>query len=60
MIGGAAPQPATPPVADARARLTALSARLDAALAQRITHDRARLTALSHRMEAAQPNPAAA
>jgi len=60
MIGGATPQPATPPIVDARARLTALSARLDAALAQRITHDRARLTALSHRMEAAQPNPAAA
>jgi len=60
MIGGATPQPATPPIPDARARLTALSARLDAALAQRITHDRARLTALSHRMEAAQPNPAAA
>jgi putative DNA primase/helicase len=60
MIGGAAPQPATPPIADARARLTALSARLDAALTQRITNDRAHLTALSHRMEAAQPNPAAA
>ena len=60
MIGGAAPQPARHPIADARARLIALSALLDAALAQRITHDRARLTALSHRMEAAQPNPAAA
>ncbi|MBR0683844.1 hypothetical protein GXW74_25435 [Roseomonas eburnea] len=60
MISGKAPQHTTPPIADARARLNALSARLDAALAQRITHDRARLTALSHRMEAAQPNPAAA
>jgi putative DNA primase/helicase len=60
MIGGAAPLPATLPIADARARLTALSARLDAALALRITNDRARLRALSHRMEAAQPNPAAA
>jgi hypothetical protein len=60
MIGGAAPLPATLPIADARARLTALSARLDAALALRITNGRARLRALSHRMEAAQPNPAAA
>jgi putative DNA primase/helicase len=60
VVGGAAPEPATPPIADARVRLTALSVRLDAALAQRITHDRARLTALSYRMEAAQPNPAAA
>jgi hypothetical protein len=60
MISGKAPQHTTPPIADARARLTALSARLDAALAHRITDDRTRLTALSHRMEAAQPNPAAA
>ena len=60
MIGGATSLPATLPIADARARLTALSARLDAALALRITKGCARLRALSHRMEAAQPNPAAA
>lgn len=60
MLGGAPSAAPADPVVDARAHLTALSARLDAAFDQRLATDRARLTALSHRMEAAQPNPAAA
>jgi putative DNA primase/helicase len=59
---GSEPSPpaAADPVADARARLTALSARLDAAIHQRLATDRARLAALSARLDAAKPHPAAA
>ncbi len=49
-----------PDLAVARARLTGLSARLDAAIHQRIANDRARLAALSVRLEAAKPITAAA
>jgi putative DNA primase/helicase len=60
MLGGEpSPAPAHP-VADARARLAAFSARLDAAIHQRLAIDRARLAALSARLEAAKPHPAAA
>ena len=63
MIGGAA-SPAQPVASvcliDARARLTALSTRLDAAIHQRIANDRTRLAALSARLEAAKPTTAAA
>ncbi|WP_333669069.1 hypothetical protein [Elioraea tepidiphila] len=41
-------------------RLTALGARLDAAIQQRIAADRARLATLSARLDAAKPIPAAA
>ncbi len=51
---------ATFDIADARARLTDLSARLDAAIHQRIANDRARLVALSARLEAARPRVEAA
>ncbi len=49
-----------PDLAVARARLTDLSARLDAAIHQRIANDRARLAVLSARLEAAKPTTAAA
>lgn len=47
-------------IVDARARLTDLSARLDAAIHQRIANDRGRLAALFARREAAKPTMAAA
>jgi putative DNA primase/helicase len=49
-----------PDLAVARARLTDLSARLDAAIHQRIANDRARLAALAARLEAAKPTTVAA
>lgn len=49
-----------PDLAAARARLTDLGTRLDAAIHQRIANDRARLAALSARLEAAKPTTAAA
>jgi len=51
---------ATFDIADARARLADLSARLEAAIHQRIAIDRARLVALSARLEAARPRVEAA
>lgn len=45
---------------DLGARLISLSARLDAAVRQRISRNRARLALLASRHEAAPPNPAAA
>ncbi|MFN6999583.1 MAG: hypothetical protein ACK4ST_06070 [Elioraea tepidiphila] len=60
MLGGEPSSAPADPVADARARLAALSARLDAAIHQRLAADRARLSAVSARLEAAKPHPAAA
>jgi putative DNA primase/helicase len=62
MLGGEAlvePTDATR-VSDLRVRLISISARLDAALQQRLDRDRARLATLASRHEAAGPHPAAA
>lgn len=55
-VGPASPASAS----ELRIRLTALGARLDAAIQQRVAADRARLATLSARLDAAKPHPAAA
>jgi putative DNA primase/helicase len=60
MLGGERVSVPAHPVAEARARLAALSTRLDAAIQRRLAADRALLAALSARLEAAKPQTAAA
>ncbi len=60
MLGGEPSAASADPGVEARARLAALSVRLDAAIRQRPAAYRARLVALSARLEAAKPDPAAA
>jgi putative DNA primase/helicase len=63
MLGGEVPPVASADVTgsdDGRTRLTALSARLDAAIHRPLATDRACLAALSARLEAAMPDSAAA